>query len=106
VLVKSVPRALPWASPGLRLGGVHGLGMLIADHARTPLAYGPENVPGRSLAGLARAFGVMVRHVGPSAGLVQLEQGNRVEETPRRLPGVIPGLGAAVPSVWLLRPEA
>jgi hypothetical protein len=37
---------------------------------------------------------------------VQLEQGNRVEETPRRLPGVIPGLGAAVPSVWLLWPEA
>ena len=55
-----------------------------------PLVYGPENVPGLSLAGLARAFRVVVRHVGPSAGLVQLEQGNRVEEAPRRLPGAIP----------------
>jgi len=47
--------------------------MLIADHVRTLLAYGPENVLGLSLAGLPRAFRVMVRHVGPSAGLVQLE---------------------------------
>ena len=41
-----------------------------------------------------------------SAGLVQLEQGNRVEEAPRRLPGAIPGLSAAVASVRLLWPEA
>ena len=69
--------------------------MLVAEPVRTPLADGSEDVPGLSLAGLARAFRVVVRHVGPSAGLVQLEQGDRVEEPPRRLPGVVPGPVAA-----------
>ena len=50
--------------------------MLVAEPVRTPLADGSEDVPGLSLAGLARAFRVVVRHVGPSAGLVQLEQGD------------------------------
>ena len=79
--------------------------MLIADPVRTPLAYGPENVPGASLAGLARAFRVVVRHVGPSAGLVQLEQGDRMKEAPCWLPGVKPGSGLAKGSVCRLLPE-
>ena len=49
------------------------LGPWVAVVARTPLAYGPEDVLGLSLAGLARAFRVVVCHVGPSAGLVQLK---------------------------------
>ena len=80
--------------------------MLIADHVRTPLAYGPENVLGLSLAGLARAFRVVVRHVGPSAGLVQLEQGDRMEKSPRWLPGVVPGSVTAEGAVRRLWPEA
>ena len=104
--MKSVPRALPWASPGLRTGGVHGLGVLIADHVRTPLAYGPENVPGLSLAWLARAFRFVVGHVSPGAGLVQLEQGDCMEKPPRWLPGVVFGPVTAEGAVRRLWPEA
>ena len=55
VLVETVPRALPRA--GLRLGPsrVGGLGMLVAEPCRAPLAYGAEDVLGLSLAGLVRA---------------------------------------------------
>ena len=106
MFVKSVPCALSRARLGLSAGGVHGFGMLIADPVRTPLAYGPENVPGLSLAGLARAFRVVVRHVGPSAGLVQLEQGDRMEKSPRWLPGVIPGPVTAEGVDRRLWPEA
>ena len=70
MFVKGVPCALPRARPGLSTGGVRGLGMLIANPERIPLAYGPENVLGLSLAGLVRAFRVIVRQVGPRAGLV------------------------------------
>ena len=42
----------------------------IVEPKRTPLAYGAEDVLGLSLAGFPRAGRVVVRHVGPSAGLV------------------------------------
>ena len=71
MFVKSVPCALSRARLGLSTCGVHGFGVLVADPVRTPLADGPENVPGFCLAGLARALRVVIRHVGPSAGLVQ-----------------------------------
>ena len=80
--------------------------MFIAEHVCTPLAYGPENVPGLSLAGLARAFRIVVRHVGPSAGLVQLEQGDRMEKPPRWLSGVVLGSATAEGAVRRLWPEA
>ena len=53
-----------------------------------------------------RARLVMIRHVGPGAGLVELEQGNRVEEATRRLPGVMLGPGGAGGSARGLWPEA
>ena len=49
---------------------------------------------------------VMERHVGPGAGLVQLEQGNRVEEAPRRFPGRVLGMSGAVGVIRGLWPEA
>ena len=69
--------------------------MLVAEPVRTSLADGAEDVPGLSLAGLARAFWVVVGHVGPGAGLVQPEQGDCMEKPPRWLPGVVFGLVAA-----------
>ena len=52
MLVKVVPCALPRAYGA---GRVSGLGMLVADPERTPLAYGAENVLGLLVVGLTRA---------------------------------------------------
>ena len=53
--------------------------MLTPEPRSTPLADSSEDVLGLSLVRLMWARLVMVCHVGPGAGLVQLEQGNRVE---------------------------
>ena len=63
VLVKGLPCALSRARLGLSTCGVHGFCVLVADPVRTPLADGPENVPGFCLAGLARALRVVIRHM-------------------------------------------
>jgi hypothetical protein len=63
-------------------------------------------VLGPSLAWLAWAFWVVVGHVGPGAGLVQLEQGDCMEKPPRWLPGVVFGPVTAEGAVRRLWPEA
>ena len=80
--------------------------MLIPEPRSAPLADGSEDVLGLSLVRLMRARLVMIRHVGPGAGLVQLEQGNRMEEAPRRFPGRVLGMSGAVGVVRGLWPEA
>ena len=70
VLLKGVPRALPRAWLGLSAGLMRGLGMLIVEPERTPLAYGAKDVLRLSLTGLSWAGRVVIRHVGPSTGLV------------------------------------
>ena len=106
MLVKTVPRALPRACLRLSSKRVNGLGMLVAEPRSAPLADGSEDVLGLSLVRLMRARLVLIRHVGPGAGLVQLEQGDRVEEAPRRFPGRVLGMSGAVGVVRGLWPEA
>ena len=79
---------------------MRGLGVFVAKPERTPLAYSSEDVSGLGLAGLSLAFRVVVRHVGPGACLVELEQGDCMEKAPCWLPGRIPSYFLAQGIVW------
>ena len=96
VLVKSVPCALPRASLGLSTCGVHGFGMFVAEPVRTDLwRMARRMCLGLAWRGSRGPFGSWYAMWARVRAWCQLEQGDRVEEPPRRLPGVVLGPVAA-----------
>jgi len=108
VAVEIVPGSLRLSRAGLWLGSrpVRGFGVLIPQDVFAPQAHGSQDVPGLCLAGLVRALGVVVRHVGSRSCLVQLEQRDSVEEAPCRLSGAVPVPVLGGGSRWWLGAEA